>query len=311
MRADGQGSTAARTVFEREVARTYQQAILARAVVEKKSDTADAARAALAALDGADGERETPMSILAHRLDLSAAQCRLLWAIAICSFDAHLVPHLEAIGGGHARRGLSISVYAQLANLDHNTVTQLAHWLASPNPLVSTGLVMATEQTSPAARAYVASSRLVSFLAGEDEPIEPLRLVQANRRLLHDRHQEVAIGEIAAALERASNPVIVLEGPIGSGRTTACACASATTMIVLDCVRISGDRLLDALVALRRETLLRSGIPVVANVDHALGEERPVERRLIGRACSMPPRKVTRSFCSMKPTRCSASGRAR
>lgn len=274
-------STIARA-FEQQLARTYQQAVRARAVAENMDRNADAARVALAALEMSDNGRESPMTILATALELTAEQCRLLWSIVVCSFDARIVPHLEALGGAHARRGLSLSVYAQLAELDDSGVTQLAHWLARPNPLVVTGLLLATEHASPAARAYVASARLVSFLAGMDEAIDPLRLVQADRPLSHDLRQSETINEIAVALERARSPVIVIEGPLGSGRATACACASGTTMIVLDCSRIISDQLAATLVVLRRETLLRPGIPVLANVDHVLGEELREQRRLIG-----------------------------
>lgn len=37
-----------------------------------------------------------------------------MWAVVACSIDGRLLPHLEALGGGHARRGLSLSVYAAM-----------------------------------------------------------------------------------------------------------------------------------------------------------------------------------------------------
>lgn len=270
----------ARATFGRQLERAYQQATRARASAEKLSDLADAAHGALAELP--DDDRRSPMVTLAHQLGLSAEHCKLLWAIVACSFDPRVVPHLEALGGGHARRGLSLTVYAQLAALDDESLTGLAHWLAMPNQLVATGLIVPSEQASPAARAYVASSRLIGFLSGGEEPIEPLRLVQVNRPLLHDLRQSAAIEEIAGALERADDSIVVVEGPFGSGRATACACASGTTMIVLDCSRIESGQLGGALIALRRETLLRPGIPMLANVDHLLGEDRREQRRLIG-----------------------------
>jgi len=280
-------TSTARAIFEQELVRTHQQAIRARAIAEKMNEAAEGAHTALAAIETYDDDRGSPMAVLAAKVDLTTEQCRLLWGIVACSFDPRIVPHLEALGGAHARRGLSLSVYAQLAELDDSLVTQLAHWLARPNALLATGLLVATEQASPAARAYVASPRMVSFLAGTEDPVEPLRLVQASRPLLHDPQQSEAIDKIATALERGVSPVIVIEGPVGSGRTTACACASGTTMIVLDCARVGTDQLAAALVMLRRETLLRPGMPVLANVDHALGEEQREQRRLIGEFIDM------------------------
>jgi hypothetical protein len=136
----------------------------------------------------------------------------------------------------------------------------------------------------PSARPYAASPRFVSYLAGREASIDPLRIVRANRPLLHDPRQGAAIEEIAAAFERSRNPMIVIEGPIGSGRTTACAVAVGETgVIALDCARIGIEELGDALVALRRETLLRPSIPVLCNAAHVLGEEHRELRRQIGR----------------------------
>src|SRR3954469_21886099 len=222
-----------RAAFERRLSRTYQQALAARAVVEAMPDLAEAAAAEVAML-GDDASPDLPMARLAGKLGLRTEQIELLWCIVACSFDGRLVPHLEALGGAHARRGLSPAVYGMLVGLDDDSPARLAHWLASPNPLVDTGLVTAAEPASPAARAYVASSRLVSFLAGEVHPIEPLRLVAAPADPLHDDAQLQTIDELRAALDHPADTVIVIEGPVGSGRVTAAAIAGGTGLVVLD-----------------------------------------------------------------------------
>jgi hypothetical protein len=270
----------AKQIFERRLARTYRQALRARAEAEKMAELAEDARARLAELPllADDG----PMAELARRLALSPEHVELVWAIVACSVDGRLLPHLETLGGGHARRGLSLSVYAMLAGLADESVAALAHWLASPNPLVADGLIAATELVSPAARAYVASARLVSYLRGEDHAAEPLRVVTAPDHLLHDATQQATIAEIAAALSRSSRAILVLEGPAGSGRVTACACAARAPLIVLDLARLASDQLADALVALRRESTLRGLVPVIANADYALADDQREPRRLIG-----------------------------
>ncbi len=273
-----------RQVFERRLARTYQQAVRARATNEGVSDLAAKADQDLATIERelpAD-EGGLPMARLARRLGLDHDQTELVWTIVACSIDGRLIPHLETIGGAHTRRGLSPSVYAMLAQLADDSVAQLAHWLASPNALVADGLLLATEPVAPAARAYIATSRLISFLAGEDHGIEPLRLARVPGDLLHDDRQRATIGEIAAALERSDSTVLVLEGPLGSGRVTACARASKQPLVVLDFTRLAASQIGDALVMLRRESVLSSAIPVLANVDHVLGEDTREQRRLVG-----------------------------
>jgi hypothetical protein len=273
-------SSEARAAFRRRLARTYQQAVRARAAVEQMHELAAAAKQKIADIPAENPE--LPMGRLARRLGLAPEHVELLWAIVACSVDARMVPHLETMGGAHARRGLSPSVYAMLAELDDDTVANLAHWLASPNPLVADGLIVATEPASPAARAYVAATRLVSYLTGDEHGIAPLRAVEITPDLLHDERQTAVIAEIATALERSAGSVVVIEGPIGSGRATACAKATGVEIVVLDLSRLATEELRDALIQLRRECTLRSAIPMLANVDHALGDERRAERRAIG-----------------------------
>jgi hypothetical protein len=269
-------------MFERRLALMYQRAVRARAEAEQMHELAASARATASAIEAElAAEGDGPMAQLAARLQLSREQVELAWAVVACSVDGRLLPHLETLGGGHARRGLSLSVYAMLAELTDESVAGLAHWLASPNPLLADGLIVSTETVSPAARAYVASARFVGFLRGEEHGIAPLRLAGPAPGLLHDDDQRATIAEIAAALTRSTNPILVIEGPHGSGRTTACAQAAGTELIVLDLARLAADDLRDALVALRRESLLRQRIPVLANVDHVLGDDQRERRRLI------------------------------
>ncbi len=227
-------------------------------------------------------EGDLPMARLARRLGLRREHTELVWTIVACSIDGRVIPHLETLGGAHARRGLSPSVYAMVAQLGDDSVAHLAHWLASPNPLVADGLLVASEQVAPAARAYVASARLVSFLAGEAHGIEPLRIAHVPHEPLYDERQRATIDEIAGALERSDSTVLVVEGPLGSGRVTACARASRQPLVVLDFTKLATSQIADALIKLRRESVLSSAIPVLANVDHALGDESREQRRLVG-----------------------------
>lgn len=125
-----ESARAAREVFERRLERTYQQAVLSRALVEQVPDVASTARAALAAVEASLGsDDDSPMDPLCRRFELTREQRDFVWSVVACSFDARVLPHVEAIGGSPMRRGLSLSVYAQLAGLSKSAVVELAHWL--------------------------------------------------------------------------------------------------------------------------------------------------------------------------------------
>ncbi len=274
--------------FERRLALTYQQAVRARAEAEQMTELAADAARELATLRR-DADEVPAMARLARRLELEPEQVQLVWAIVACSVDGRLLPHLETLGGGHTRRGLSMAVYAMLAELADESVARLAHWLAAGNPLVAAGLLVSAEAVSPAARAYVASPRLVAYLRGDEHTIAPLRIVTAPHGLLHDEHQLATIREIAGALGRSSRAMLVVEGPSGSGRVTACAQAAGRELIVLDLARLAPDHLRDALVALRRESLMRDAVPVLANVDHMVSDEQRDARRMIAEVADHMP----------------------
>lgn len=282
MRVEASRVTASkRSPIEGWLSRTLHQAVLARAIADDKQELVAVAREAIA-----DVERTLApnprMDRLARRLSLEPEQVELVWAIVACSVDGRIVPHLQTLGGGHARRGLSLAVYAMLAGLNDDTTARLAHWLTIDNSLVADGLILETEDVSPASRAYVASPRLASFLAGDDRLPTPLAFAEVPPSALHDPDQSAAIDQLSAVLESGAAPVLVVEGPRGSGRVTACACATSTPLVVLDLSKIDAASLADALVALRRECLLRDAIPVLANVDIVIGEERILERRSVG-----------------------------
>lgn len=269
--------------FERRLALTYQQAVRARAEAEEMRELALQAGREVGRLRADLGAESAAMARMTQRLGLDAQQVELLWALVACSVDGRVLPHLETLGGGHARRGLSMAVYAMLAELTDETVARLAHWLSASNPLVAAGLIAPTEQVSPAACAYVASSRLIAFLQGDNDEhnIAPLRIAMAPNTLLYDDDQRATVREIGAALTRSARPILVLEGPLGSGRTTACAQAAGAPLIVLDLAMIHVDDLRGALTALTRECFLRERIPMLANVDQLLGEGAREQRRIL------------------------------
>lgn len=270
----------AQEIMVARIERVYERATYVRAIADGAHELAERLRVGLAS-DAAP--EHGPMAQLARSLGLDSVECDVVWSIVACSYDPRTSSHVEAIVGASARRGMSVSAYIALSGIDSARGMELSRWLASPsNALVSTGLLVASEPASPAERAYVASARLVGFLAGSDTPDPPIRLVRADRALIYDDDQIASIELIGAALERSPDPLVVIEGPVGSGRATACARASGRDMLVLDLQRVPGNELFAAIMGLRREALLRPCIPVLANVDHLLGEEMREQRRLLG-----------------------------
>ena len=86
--------------------------------------------------------------------------------------------------------------------------------------------------------------------------IAPLQIRAPATELLHDSDQLATIREIGAALTRSGRPILVVEGPLGSGRATACATAAERAAAR---ARPRDDRCRGAaraLVALQREELL-------------------------------------------------------
>lgn len=257
--------------IERRLERTLQQALRARAEATDNAVLVQLARHALSNIDS-ELVPDARMARIAERLHLSDEQVEFLWALVACSSDGRIVPHLEDLGGAHARRGLSVAVYAMLAELSGAAARRLADWLAYDNPLLAYGLIHAREadDASPAARPYVAAPRLSTYLSGDDRAPTPLQLVEAPDIVLHDDRQREAVSAISQVLARREGSVVVVEGPVGSGRITACACAAGAPLLVLDVRRIAGVQLGEALAILRRECLLRDEIPVLANIDLVL-----------------------------------------
>lgn len=178
------------TAFEQQLALAFHQIVRVRAIAEQMTQVVERSTAELVATRAALAESphgNGAMARLASRCGMTAAQTELVWAIVAASIDGRLLPHLETLGGGHARRGLSIAVYAQFAELADHAAAQLAQWLAAANPLVTLGLIEAAEAgISPAARAYVASPRLVADLRGDTYELAPLRVVRVGEVLRDD-----------------------------------------------------------------------------------------------------------------------------
>ena len=280
--------TIARRVFELELERAHLRAM--RAVASRGTavapspddDVAGRISSELDAIEAAIGEvtsgvADLPMIEIAERFALTLGEADFLWTAVAMAAEPRMITHAQALVGSEARRGLSMSLYAVLADLDGASSRALALRMSPSHPLLRYRLLDSIEEGYlHSAAALSVSSRLVSYLAGGDE-IDELLMASGGRinlpeQPIFDEEQEKALRRIAEGLSAAESVVIVIEGPVGSGRRTAAAMLAARAnaeVLSVDLKRVAPNvaAIEAALVALRRDCLLRGALPLVAEVD--------------------------------------------
>jgi hypothetical protein len=247
----------------------YVRALLAVAERDKLVDTIEPLRARRDQIDGRlVAVQGGAMASLAARLALTAAQVDFLWAAFAVAVEPRLTVHVESLGGAPGRKGLSVAIHQRISALDPGTGRELALWLASGNPLVASGLLVPVgDSATPAARTYLAPQRLCAHLAGDTRADAGLVHVEPQRGLLFDSAQEQALEPLSRVLAGPTKALLVVEGPLGSGRKAAIAHAAGGPLAVLRVAGLSGSVLADALLALRRESELADVLPVIADLD--------------------------------------------
>lgn len=214
-----------------------------------------------------------PVDRLRTRFGLTARQLDYVWAVVAVTTDPRIHPHVEALAGPSARRGLGLSLYAELAALDATAARELARWLSDANPLLEHGLLRVTEDgPAIASLAIAAEDRLLSHLAGGQQPEAPVVTLTAPTDALHDARAIAALQTLRRLLAQREDLVVIIEGPVGSGRRSAAAIASAGPCLAIDARGTTPPRLELALRALRRELALVDAVPALVDVDDALGD---------------------------------------
>ena len=211
------------------------------------------------------------MAALAARLGLTPAHVDYLWTVVAVTADPRLHPHVEALAGPPARRGLGLSLYTEVADVDDETARALSVWLADANPLVTAGLVHLAENGPTIASAAVAASeRLVRYLAGEPAPTLPVARLAAPVHVELDDDARAGLATLAGILGSDDDVVVVIEGPRGSGRRSAAALAAPEGCLSIDARATTPTRLEAALRALTAELTLSPRVPVNADIDDVL-----------------------------------------
>ena len=193
------------------------------------------------------------------------------------------MPHLLVLAAAEGRRGLSLMTHALIAGLEPAQARAFAVRVAGPHPLLREHLLEwnGDAHAAIAARPLVAAKRTLSWLAGRDEIDDALlgagSVVDVPAWLELDPRQQARVKALAEILPGSPPPLVVVEGPSGSGRRTAIASVAASlgrTVVALDLKRMRpGIPALEAgLVGLRRECRLRGALPVLANADELAGD---------------------------------------
>jgi AAA+ superfamily predicted ATPase len=210
------------------------------------------------------------MSALAGRMHLDDTEIDLVWWIIANAVDATVMRGAEALGA-RGRRGSSIATFSEVAQLSDEVARELAIRVATGHRLITTGLVRAPDGEIGAGSALVPSSRLVSYLLGDDttdSAVERIDLHPAQRpHCLYDVEQLTTMTQLAELVAPMSRAVIIVEGPPRTGRRTAVAYCAHRAVLSIDFERLaSAQAIASALRALERELVLTDAVPVLANV---------------------------------------------
>lgn len=215
-------------------------------------------------------------SQLATRLGLDRDDLDLLWTAVAFTADPGIMPHALVLGGGDAKRGLTLATHALVTGLQGERARSLAQRMIGPHPLLRNHVLeWSGDGLSAIARPLVAPIRTIDWLAGGDD-IDPALLgagciVETQGELALDTRQRASVAGLPALLRGSPAPLIVVEGPTGTGRRTAIAAAARESdhrVVALDLRRLPHGlaALESALVGLRRECCLRDAIPVVLDL---------------------------------------------
>jgi ATPase family protein associated with various cellular activities (AAA) len=238
---------------------------------------------------------------LARRLALDPGDVELIWVAVAVTADPRVLAHAQVLGGGDARRGLSLALHATITGLDAAEARELALRRLAGDPLLDDHILeWSKDVQSTSARGLVAPARTIAWLAGDDRidaaMFEAASVAATDAQLELDVQQREVMALLPKMLGATPSPLVIVEGAVGTGRRTALARAAATLgrpVVALDATRLPHGlpALEGALIGLRRECLLRDAIPVIAELDE-LGrnaDDRETALRVVARALDAMP----------------------
>ncbi|TMQ16225.1 MAG: ATP-binding protein [Deltaproteobacteria bacterium] len=244
------------------------------------SEELDVVEQHIAELPGAD---ERPMQALARRLGCSGHEVGFLWTAVALAVNPRMLVHARGLDDT-ASRGLSLSLYGRIANLEADASRALGLALLPGHAASRNGLLVPAQgEWVPAALPWMPAPELIHYLAGQPSSVAALsEIAPPAEGALLDEVQQRAVAHIGAMLGNRQPLVLYIEGPELTGRRTAVALATGGPVLAIDLANLapSPDSLRDALVALRREAALRGAVAVIAGIEELMSAEGGKDPRM-------------------------------
>ncbi len=215
---------------------------------------------------------------LAQRLHLGDDELSFVWTVIASAFDPRVTRDFERLGGSESRGGATLTLHTALHGLDPNRARRLARVLDVRHPLALTSLLVPRSADAASVRVWSATERLGSYLAGSTDVVD--QAIAAVGGLCAPPDDTIMSPQHAATLRlldgllnAGSDPLILLEGPVGVGRRTLAAITAkgaGRPLVHVDLTRrqLAAASLEGVMQALTREAFLRpDAIVLLANID--------------------------------------------
>jgi ATP-dependent 26S proteasome regulatory subunit len=236
-------------------------------------------------------DEETPMRVLAARLELSESEVDVLWLLATLELDPQLAKaaHTLMSSGMHE---LSAQIVARLVGDDDgelfDRLAQLAliETTADPRLPMYRRAVRVNDRVIDLARGKLGLDREVAQLA----------------ELIDDSKQVAVPADLRYAVNCGAPCWIVASGIEGSGRQTVLRAAAASVGRTVLAVRgaalaVEPDKLVRQLRAIARECKLHGAWPMLVEIDGLGDRAAVIEKELIAR-CEGPVMATAREACT-------------
>jgi len=227
-----------------------------------------------------DDDAGSPARALADSLGLTRDELDFVWSAVAHAVDPRVAAHLATTFGSEARRGVTIAHHAAMFGLPAERVRALVGLVDPRHPLRRYSLVEPAGDSGDVHAPWRCVPRVWGHFAGDDV-VDPIvaacgGIVVPPWQAQLSPEQHAAIDQLARCLgtdgdDGDDDATVIVEGALNSGRRTAVALAAGKPVVTIDLARVAGDAAVHAVIALRREALLRGAVPVIANLD-AIGD---------------------------------------
>lgn len=196
-----------------------------------------------------------------------------LWSLVARAVEPKVGNAMQAAWGNGARIGMSLAQHLTMCQLPPYRRHALLALLDPAHPLRATGMIVPTEPVVHLGMPWVVADRVWRYLRGDDA-LDP-EVARVGGEIsppwdcaLSDEQRGV-VDHLAEWLASGERLTVLIDGPRGTGRRTGLALATNRPTVMIDASLVGISELARALLALRREAVLRNAVPVLANLDEA------------------------------------------